>query len=34
VRVFYDVVEGQVHILAIVSESDAAKWLIDRGKEP
>jgi hypothetical protein len=32
VRVFYDVIEGQVHILAIVSKSDAAKWLIDRGK--
>lgn len=33
VRVFYDVIEGQVQVLAIVSKSDAAEWLIDRGKE-
>ncbi len=33
VRVFYDVIEGHVQILTIVSKTDAAKWLIDRGKE-
>ncbi len=33
VRVFYDVIEDQVQILAIVSKTDAANWLIERGKE-
>ena len=33
VRVFYDVIENQVQILAIVSKSDAANWLIDRSKK-
>jgi len=33
VRVFYDVIEDQVQILAIVSKADAANWLIDRGKK-
>ena len=33
VRVFYDVIEGQVQVLAIVAKADAANWLMDRGKE-
>ena len=32
VRVFYDVVEDRVEILAIVSKADAAKWLAKVGK--
>ena len=32
VRVFYDVIEGQVQVLAIVPKADAAKWLTERGK--
>jgi mRNA-degrading endonuclease RelE of RelBE toxin-antitoxin system len=32
VRVFYDVVEGRVEILAIISKSDAAAWLARVGK--
>ena len=27
IRVFYDVAEGKVEVLAIVAKSDAAKWL-------
>ena len=33
VRVFYDVVEGRVEVLAIVSKADAARWLAKVGKE-
>jgi mRNA-degrading endonuclease RelE of RelBE toxin-antitoxin system len=32
VRVFYDVVEDRVEILAIVSKSDAADWLAKVGR--
>ena len=32
VRVFYDVSEDQVQILAIVSKADAGNWLADIGK--
>ncbi len=32
VRVFYDVAEDRVEILAIVSKSDAAAWLAEVGK--
>lgn len=31
-RVFYDVVEGTVEVLAIVSKTDAAKWLERSGE--
>jgi mRNA-degrading endonuclease RelE of RelBE toxin-antitoxin system len=31
-RVFYDVTEGQVEILAIVSKEDAADWLDEEGE--
>jgi hypothetical protein len=34
VRVFYDVQEGRVEILAIVMKSDAASWLETMGEEP
>lgn len=34
VRVFYDVVEDEVHILAIVAKRDAAAWLAIFGKRP
>ena len=33
VRVFYDVVEGRVELLAIVSKADAARWLAKVGKK-
>ena len=33
VRVFYDVVEGRVEVLAIVSKADAARWLAKVGKK-
>ncbi|MFI5403814.1 MAG: type II toxin-antitoxin system RelE/ParE family toxin [Planctomycetota bacterium] len=32
-RVFYDVGEGRVHVLAIVAKADAALWL-ERSGEP
>lgn len=32
VRVFYDVTEQAVEVLAIVSKSEAATWLAKRGK--
>ena len=32
VRVFYDVVEDRVEILAIISKADAAAWLARMGK--
>jgi mRNA-degrading endonuclease RelE of RelBE toxin-antitoxin system len=32
VRVFYDVVERRVEVLAIVSKSEAATWLAKHGK--
>lgn len=32
VRVFYDIVEDRVEILAIVSKADAAAWLAKAGK--
>lgn len=33
VRVFYDVIEGRVQVLAIVSKPDAADWLANIGTE-
>jgi mRNA-degrading endonuclease RelE of RelBE toxin-antitoxin system len=32
VRVFYDVVDTEVHILAIVSKEEAADWLREAGE--
>lgn len=32
VRVFYDVAEGRVEILAIISKADAGGWLAEEGK--
>ncbi len=32
VRVFYDVIDGRVEVLAIVSKADAANWLAEMGK--
>lgn len=32
VRVFYDVIDGRVEVLAIVSKADAADWLAEMGK--
>jgi mRNA-degrading endonuclease RelE of RelBE toxin-antitoxin system len=34
VRVFYDVVDGTVEVLAIVLKSEAAQWLAQFGKSP
>jgi mRNA-degrading endonuclease RelE of RelBE toxin-antitoxin system len=31
-RVFYDVAEGQVQVLAIVAKADAIAWLAEAGK--
>ncbi len=31
IRVFYDVAEGQVEVLAIVSKAEAQAWLDDKG---
>jgi mRNA-degrading endonuclease RelE of RelBE toxin-antitoxin system len=33
VRVFYDVVEREVHVLAIVEKSMASEWLAELGEE-
>ncbi|HEX5759826.1 MAG TPA: type II toxin-antitoxin system RelE/ParE family toxin [Thermoanaerobaculia bacterium] len=33
VRVFYDVVGSQVHVLAIVTKSQAAAWLEELGEQ-
>ena len=33
IRVFYDVVEDQVHVLAIVAKGDASTWLNEFGDE-
>jgi len=33
VRVFYDVVESRVEILAIIPKSKAAEWLEEIGEE-
>lgn len=33
IRVFYDVQESQVEVLAIVPKSSAGKWLAERGEE-
>src|SRR5262245_63897505 len=33
IRVFYDVVERQVHVLAVVAKSEAAKWLAELGED-
>jgi mRNA-degrading endonuclease RelE of RelBE toxin-antitoxin system len=30
-RVFYDVTEAEVHVLAVVSKSEAQAWLDDQG---
>jgi len=30
-RVFYDVTEAEVHVLAIISKSEAQAWLDDQG---
>ncbi len=32
VRVFYDVSEGRVEVLAIIPKSEASKWLQEEGK--
>jgi mRNA-degrading endonuclease RelE of RelBE toxin-antitoxin system len=32
IRVFYDVTEGQIEILAIVLKSEATEWLAKHGK--
>jgi mRNA-degrading endonuclease RelE of RelBE toxin-antitoxin system len=32
IRVFYDVIEGQVEVLAIVAKADAVAWLARVGK--
>ena len=32
VRVFYDVIDGRVEVLAIVSKADASDWLAEMGK--
>lgn len=34
IRVFYDVREGRVEILAIVAKDDVARWLAEAGEEP
>jgi len=31
IRVFYDVTETQVQILAIVTKAEAARWLAEHG---
>jgi mRNA-degrading endonuclease RelE of RelBE toxin-antitoxin system len=31
-RVFYDVIGSEVHVLAIVAKADAAAWLAEAGK--
>lgn len=33
IRVFYDIEEARVEILAIIEKSDAMKWLEDAGEE-
>ena len=33
IRVFYDIEEQSVHILAIVAKSDAADWLAEKGQD-
>ena len=33
VRIFYDVVGGEVHVLAIVEKSQATKWLDEKGRK-
>ncbi|MCU0224810.1 MAG: type II toxin-antitoxin system RelE/ParE family toxin [Acidobacteria bacterium] len=33
-RVFYDVTKRAVHVLAIVSKAEAARWLSEEGEEP
>jgi mRNA-degrading endonuclease RelE of RelBE toxin-antitoxin system len=33
VRVFYDVAEGRVEVLAVVSKADGARWLAKVGKK-
>ena len=32
IRVFYDVIGGEVHILAIVKKLDAERWLSEEGE--
>ncbi len=31
IRVFYDVVETEVHVLAVTEKSEASKWLEEKG---
>jgi len=31
IRAFYDVVEGEVHVLAIMTKTRAVEWLSQRG---
>lgn len=31
IRVFYDVVESEVHVLAVVEKAEASKWLEEQG---
>ena len=33
IRVFYDVVNNEVHVLAVVEKSQALKWLDEKGKK-
>jgi mRNA interferase RelE/StbE len=33
VRVFYDVLEGTVEILAVIAKSEAAAWLMRAGED-
>jgi len=33
IRVFHDVRQGRVEVLAVVRKSDAARWLADQGAE-
>lgn len=34
VRVFYDVTEGTVEILAVIPKSETQEWLTQRGESP
>ena len=33
IRVFYDVVDDEVHVLCIIEKARAGKWLEERGKK-
>jgi mRNA interferase RelE/StbE len=34
IRVFYDITDEEVHVLAIVEKSKAAEWLAEQGDKP